>query len=472
MTGLILISSGLAMAANAAEPPRDTRVVFARISAPGKTPIEELFREGNVDTAPGAQTVKLVIAFDRPTEAAKIAIDSCSGDFKDGTEFQYWPSQGRSFVEGGRKSIVTTIPRDGDPMTTLSINFGYEADLCLKNLRFLSADDKAVNVRAPLAVPAALGSGTSELFDSRPDTSASIPAEGPGLKIVFDSTQTIEGVVAWNGDQASRQVYQASKRAPSLIITGDENFSETIALRDAPGAQEHVFKRKFKGRQLVVKSASAGLLSELRFLDTHGIIYPRDARLPEPSEQRQLGFANEGLSEALDRELGTRQEDENWTFRFRSDGTFFVRGNSASNKSASQFTGLGGYEIVKSSRKSSASERKVQSKRTEAGGAKSGGEKRKSAIASMFGAKQAPREKHVITLKLKGLRRTMAAAWDGWICGLACGDQDHERGDPINDTIVIEKIGAGGLMLRNRTPNRVKGLPFTDLRVKVNSLAE
>jgi hypothetical protein len=140
-------------------------------------------------------------------------------------------------------------------------------------------------------------------------------------------------------------------------------------------------------------------------------------------------FAEAGVLGVLDRELGARGEDDPWLFRFRSDGTFFIRGFSDEHRGARSYSALGSFELVS-------------------------------------------HEKGKVRLKLIGSRFPTAVPWDGVACPLACGDRGAAPGQLVEEDIQIEEARGATFIIRNRTARVGQTLPFSDLRVKRSTLIE
>lgn len=140
-------------------------------------------------------------------------------------------------------------------------------------------------------------------------------------------------------------------------------------------------------------------------------------------------FAEHGLVAGLDRELKTRDEEDPWSLRLRSDGTYYVQGKTDDPKMASSFTSSGSFEIIK-------------------------------------------RENKRITLRLQGSRFATPQGWDGLACPFACGERELRTGLDVVDEVELEKLPGAVFMLRNRTPRKARALPFSDLRMSVSTLEE
>lgn len=137
------------------------------------------------------------------------------------------------------------------------------------------------------------------------------------------------------------------------------------------------------------------------------------------------------MSSILDRELKTGEQDENWVLRLRADRSFFLQGRSQDYRVPSVFGASGRFDLMARTRNS-------------------------------------------VKLKLNGLRYPSPGLWDGVFCdpSNACSDI-NPSGIKIADEIEIEKIhGSKSFMLRNRTPQKKRALPFSDLRISISTLEE
>lgn len=129
----------------------------------------------------------------------------------------------------------------------------------------------------------------------------------------------------------------------------------------------------------------------------------------------------------IDRELAAISEDR-WIFRFRSDGTFFIRGFDDEYRKSRAYSALGKYEVVSSKADS-------------------------------------------IKLKLSGRKVVTAHAWDGVLCPEECGGKSPNEGT-VNDELFVEEAKGAVWMVRNRTSRSERGLQFEDLKTKTTSLAQ
>jgi hypothetical protein len=163
-------------------------------------------------------------------------------------------------------------------------------------------------------------------------------------------------------------------------------------------------------------------------LDVHLVV--SDAVHP-PSQQSpevvKSIFSKSDVAAALDSELYYLDDQDRWLFRFRSDGSFFVRGFSDDMKQSRAFSALGTFVV------------------------KSGKGNR-------------------VELKLKGVRITTSMPWDGLLTdkesALVTGS------GPVSEQIVIEKWAASSYMIRNQTDLKVRTLPFSDVRTELSTLSE
>jgi hypothetical protein len=276
----------------------------------------------DVKTRDDAEFTKLGFVFAKPISFAKIKVEACQGEFKDGIDFYMYPGWRSSFSEGGKPKIISPAIA-GQPIESVALVFRHNRNVCVKSIGI--EDEKGV------AVP--------------------------------------------------------------LVST-------------------------------LVKS-----VEEI-------------AKGSDGSEKMRRAFAGPGLIDVIDRELSTKNERENWLFRFRSDGTYFVRGFDDDYDKARAFSSIGTYDV-------------------------------KSSV------------QHKITLQLNGWRVSTPQAWDGIICPMMCGKsmktgstETNAKVDaktsatPVSDEVVVESLKGEVFMMRNRTSASKRSLPFADLRVKLSTLDE
>jgi hypothetical protein len=328
----------------------------------------------------------------------------------------------------------------------------------LKEARFFDGKKQIKPVFAE-AVPATVSTKGSDksadwrvdhpgnLFDSRPETAWLTAPSSDTLNVDFDRSVKFDRIRIWNGDQKSRRDFRESARVQKILLKGDDGFAEALTVADVAGGQELALKKPFKGRKLSIKVESVYVggtnvqagISELRFVNSSGMFYvtsPSQGSRQREIEDRNLeSFAKAGGFTILDRELVSADDEDDWIFRLRADGTFFVKGVGDEARKARVFQGHGTYRVE-------------------------------------------PLEKGKITLTLKGLKASSSQPLDLDPCHLACvvelsaaAPSGPSTEEVIMDTIEIVKDKAG-FIVRNRTKRGDRTLPFGDLRVRLSSLQE
>jgi hypothetical protein len=400
-------------------PVEAARVRFFSVSAYPPKVQRDVASNGTIEARGDAQFVKVSVVLDSLVDVRKVRVESCGGIFQDGVDFYFYPRWKYAFAEGGKQAVEAQLAREDSQVRTISINFRHNNKVCLKGLWYSGPDQKLVPLEIEPPTPAVLDGarGLSRLFDGIIDTVYDL--SGAGAKLSFNVPQSFDRGRVWLKGRGAR---------PSKIeLKGDGEFSEVVQLEDDWGGQEVRFKKPFKGRNLFIRGIDGGEVAEIRFSGEAGTIRPHTDEENEAMSVRNR-IAEAGLIEILDRELGTREDGDRWQFRFRSDGTFFIRGFTDEDRTSRAYSALGSFEVISGS----------------------------------------PRPK----LRLVGSRMTTAFPWDGIACPLGCGDRGAPPGKLVGEEIEIEKLRGAAFMIRNRTLSAERTLHFSDLKVKASSLHE
>lgn len=391
-----------------------------------------------------SQFAKLILVFSKDVSLSKIEVETCSSEamgkskrvaeFKDGAEFFFFPGWRQSFVEGGKSVLAATVP-DEMPVRTVSINFRYNEQFCLSGLRIFSPTGQQLNlVGVPEINANVKGDGQSYyLIDSRPDTAWRVAQHKAELEIEFEAPQTIEQLHVWNGDQSSSSAFGSIQQVEEIEVRGENNKTEVVGLKQESGRQDIKLKKPMTSRSFKLTARAKNMtsrfmaISELRFGTSQGQI-----RVSSKTSQKKFvdeilrQFGEAKLESALNRELVTGEKNP-WIFRFRTDGSFFVRGLGNNMEEARAFYASGTFKVLDV-------------------------------------------DKRKINLELSGFRRASAFAWDGYTCGLGCDVVVTGLETSVSDLMTLERSKNRRFMLRNRSPLQERSLPFGDLRVKMSSL--
>lgn len=405
--------------------------------------------------------------FPERVRVSKVVLESCAGPFNDGVDVYADFARRHLFIEGGQKKLTADlgfISPDGESVRSLTVNFRHNSPLCLKDIRVLGVDGVTLAAKPEFSTSVeteALSRETGDgdwraeqplnLFDSRFETRWRFRAgpknddssEAVGFR--FSSPITIRKLRLWNGNQASALGFSESGRVKRLSLKMDEGLEEVVDLKDAGGPQDLQLKKDLRGSSLQLRALSVqpgskeseGSLSEIRFAGPDDWMTPT-VDLKAVREANVAAFEKLSLNQVLDQELSSGRDKESWHFRFRSDGSFYVRGYADDWGHAGSFFAVGTYRVVSSA-------------------ARSAGPKAKS-----------PR----IQVELEGFRRVSPNAPDADPCELACGEPEGFSSLTVRDAIVIDGMGKGIYMVRNRTPKAARALPFKDLKTHISSLKE
>lgn len=290
-----------------ATPEAPPKVFMARVSHGGASALQSLLENGaRLVTAPADANFKISMAFDPPVHVAKVIVESCESDFRDGVDFAVAPGLFRAYAESGTKSVTAKFGSEIE-VRSLAISFRHNQGVCLKSLRFFDGAEKPIRV---------------------------------------------------------------------------------------------------------------------------SVVPLRDSDLPRERLKREFGQAGGGLPEVLDQSLIARNEDENWIFRFRGDGTYFMYGRSEDVKTPGRFVSLGEFRVVGSG------------------------------------------TKNKVKLALKGQRWKAAQPWDGWYCGSICGEREPASPSKVEESLMIEILPGGTYMVRNRSVPTTRDLPFSDASVRISTLQD
>lgn len=380
-------------------------IKFLSASAVPTAPIEMVLTPTAVHFPAPLHNFKLSVVFDRKLPIKKVHLESCAKEWGDGIQLFTSPNLGRQFVEGGKTQFDLKLPSDAG-IEALAIVFGRDSELCLKNLKFFDAKDQPIFVQATESIQAKTQQATA-LFDQHPDTTTSL--EDP-VTVTFDEKQTFDRAFVWTGG--------GNFYAHALKLKGGA-WSETLPLRNSSADQEIIFKKPFKGSTLTMQAPDAGEIGEIRFGKGTKV---ESLQISSSFEALKKKFIDAVFDRTLDMEWSTSDEDK-WLFDFRADGTFFVRGFTDDSKQARDYSALGSFTVVRA-------------------------------------------EKNKIRMKINGVRFPTSIAWDGVSCPYQCGSEGSLEGaQPVSDTLVLEKIDEGSMMVRNRTPRQERTLTFGDLKL-------
>lgn len=379
-----------------------TEIKFLSASAPSDVPLESILTSTPTPFS-GTRNLKISMVFATKIPVARVHLESCKKDWTDGIHVFASPGFQQIFIEGGKTKFDAKLK---GPLESLAIVFGHDSEICLRDLKFFDERDQVLNVQATSSVAAK--ADAPMLFDQHPD---SVMALEEPTTIVFDEPQTFDRAFVWTGG--------SPLFAHTLKITGDKGWHETLPLRSTSADQEIVFRTKFSGRQMTVSAPNAGVVGEIRFALGTKV---ESVRTQVTQEKK---FEEAGFARTLDFSWVTGDsEPDKWTFVFRRDGTFFIRGYDDDQKQAHEYSALGSYTTIRA-------------------------------------------EQNKIRLKINGARFPSGVPWDGVICPFACGGEGALEGSSlVTDSLMLEKLDEGSIIVRNRTPRAQRTLPLGDLKVR------
>ena len=78
--------------------------------------------------------------------------------------------------------------------------------------------------------------------------------------------------------------------------------------------------------------------------------------------------------------------------------------------------------------------------------------------------------KSTVRMKLIGERLITSGPWDGWYCGRKCGERELAGLRSITEFVEFERLKTGGYIVRNRSEQKMRALPFSDMYVRLSTL--
>jgi hypothetical protein len=214
------------------------------------------------------------------------------------------------------------------------------APIAIKLPVLVPAEVTATSILAP-----ELAYHPAHLFDSQTDMAWATDGkktEGPGESVTvrFASTQTISGLLVWNGYQRSPTHFSSNGRVAALAISADNaGQAQEAALQDKQEMQTIRLSTPVINSgalKLEIKSVYPGskykdvLISELRFKDAAGNIILPVAELPKTEVPLSLkplidrSLASFLHPPVLGGEPECTQQCNNNSIRIRSNGTFVM----------------------------------------------------------------------------------------------------------------------------------------------------
>ncbi|WP_061248788.1 NADase-type glycan-binding domain-containing protein [Leptospira alstonii] len=354
----------------------------------------------------GAEFVKLHFYPDEGFQLKKVEVDSCKGEFTDAvTAYINFDELSATAELAAKKALVNF--ENAVYARSVTINFRKNKDLCIGEIRFYDEKEKQFSLKLPKIVEGSVKASETvapiqsydvmNLFDSRYEYAWASDKKGKGvtLDFKFKESQKFNTIKIWNGYQRSDQHCYSNGRLKSATLTGDNGYSQKIQLQDILGPQEIALEKTFEGTslRLTVDDIYAGkmykgfVLSEIRFgKDKNWVLINPIHRSQSIAQSNHLqftppdldGILNHGLrglevselpseiqssetiasSETPVTEEGSGERIEsNWSLRMRSDGSFFMEGDtqdqnyegSGTLHKTSKFYAIGNYEVKESS---------------------------------------------------------------------------------------------------------------------------
>lgn len=325
----------------------------------------EIFRGTPFKPEPGAEFVKIHLHFNRSAQISRIAVQFCEGPILNPISTYINFDEASVSLRPDKNNPKNTLEsrkRKFSAVRSVTVNFGANRDICVKDIRFYGKDEKPYKIIPDLLVPGSVSASSTlapatsyaatNLFDSRYEYAWASQGESDRTRLDFGFRDevTIEAIKFWNGYQRSDVHCYSNSRLKSVKVSGDGGFSETLRIQDVMGPQTLKLKQKFVGKSLTLEILSVWrgkqykdvALSEIRFFDGKNWFMPDPSEsLKSVSRKNRADFHAAGLDHVINKSIA----DKNWTFRFRSDGSFYATGTKMIEGSTNSFYALGNYEI-------------------------------------------------------------------------------------------------------------------------------
>ncbi|EMO44560.1 NADase-type glycan-binding domain-containing protein [Leptospira santarosai] len=360
----------------------------------------------------GAEFVKLHFYPDEGFQLKKVEVDSCKGEFNDAiTIYINFDELSVAAELSAQKAAVNF----NNPVfaRSVTINFRKNKELCIGEIRFYDEKEKQISLKLPKIVEGSVtASETADpvqsydamnLFDSRYEYAWASDKKGQGvtLDFKFKESQKFNRIKIWNGYQRSDQHCYSNGRLKSATLTGENGYNQKIQLQDVLGPQEIILEKTYQGAflRLTVDDIYAGktykgfVLSEIRFgKDKDWVLIDPTRRSQSIAQSNHLQFTASNLNGILNHGLIGSEVSEHlveiqsseiippspeteapefqetdkqrilseWSLRMRSDGSFFMEGDTrdqsrgitsrfksgkALRHNTSKFYAIGNYEV-------------------------------------------------------------------------------------------------------------------------------
>ncbi len=339
-----------------------------------------------------ARYVKLHLYFDDPIMVQGLEIDTCGSQVDPRLSiffnFDQWVLHADSTLAGEVPKAMY-VKKEGNLLVlqnfnksvevrSLTFNFERSTNFKICGIHLKDPKGETYNIKTPALIAGSVDASSTLdphsaydpvfLFDSRFEYgwASNKQAKNVNLNFHFDQPQRVEKIRIWNGYQRSVGHCQANSRAKLVKLTGDDGYSEEIAVRDILGAQVITLPKPFNGRELkfeivdsfLGKSYKDLVISELRFFDgNQWFMLDPTVKLQEGIETNRALFGKANAAGLLNQSYlgaGPNPYDEeqkmltDTTLRLRADGGFYVANIVTSEDEAegvARYFALGNYEI-------------------------------------------------------------------------------------------------------------------------------
>ena len=313
----------------------------------------------------GATHVKIHIYPDKPIEISQIKIEACSN-------LRFVAHAYINFNESVKRLEVTDDTLSSEEFHPISarsvtINFGENEDICIDSINFYNPEGKKHRLIRVETVEGGASASTTldprdaydimNIFDSRFEYgwASDKSYKDQELRFSFNKSQKIDKLKIWNGYQRSDVHCYANSRAKTIELVGDNNYKDTIQVKDIMGGQTILLNKVFSGKNLTLKIREAFrgrsykdlVISELRFgyEDKLFMISPLD-KLKSIMEGYRNQFRQANLESVLNKSLILKEQHYGaGKLRLRSDGSFFSNYSLGGDNFHISTYSLGGYEI-------------------------------------------------------------------------------------------------------------------------------
>lgn len=324
------------------------------------------YGEGKWESEEGAEFVKLHAYFDSPISFQMIELTGCGGDFIDDVSmFINFDEMIETIFIYGKSKLKYDMEREVSARS-ITLNFNKNNRVCVESIQLFNSKGEPIAIKTPLVVEGNVSAsstlqpddsyGVMNIFDSRYEYAWASDAKpkNVALKFTFKEAKTITKIKIWNGYQRSDRHCIENARAQKIVLKGLGGYEQAIQIKDTMGPQEITLPKPFHGASLTMTIAESYqgrtykdlVISELRFYDGENwfLVNPI-SKIKATSKKITEAMSNAGAETLLNKRLLSY---DGWDMRFRSDGSFYIDGESYEGDLYKFYIGLGNFQVKSS----------------------------------------------------------------------------------------------------------------------------